>query len=148
VSVTPILLRSLRYGAVVSVVVGVIAGVVGYLLAGTPGLVGALVGVLLSALFMGLTAVSILIGGRATKGDPANPVFFAVVLGAFGLKLVLFLVFVLWLRSQTWLDAGVFGVTAIATVIGSLAGDILAFVRTRMPYVSDVQLPGEGAPKP
>jgi hypothetical protein len=148
VSVAPILIRSLRYGAIVSVVIGVAAGIIGYLVSGVPGLLGALVGVLLSALFMGLTAVSMLIGGRAARGDATNPVFFAVVLGALGLKLVLFLVFVLWLRTQTWLDAGVFGITAIATVIGSLAGDVLAFARTRMPYVTDVRLPGEDAPKP
>ncbi|MES1170212.1 MAG: hypothetical protein ABUL47_05945, partial [Leifsonia sp.] len=79
----------------------------------------------------------------AARGDGTSPVFFGVVLGALGLKLALFLVFALWLRSQTWMDARVFAFTAIAAVIGSLIGDLVAFSRARVPYVSDVKLPGE-----
>jgi hypothetical protein len=147
-TVTPILTRALRYGAIVAAVVLVVGGLLGYLVAGVPGLLGAVVGAVLSGVFLGLTAVSILLGGRAARGDGTSPVFFGVVLGALGLKLVLFLVFALWLRTQTWLSPGVFAVAAIVAVIGSLAGDLLAFARARVPYVSDVRLPGEDGPKP
>lgn len=147
-SVAPILTRALRYGGIVAGVVLVVGGLLGYLVAGVPGLLGAVVGAVLSAVFLGLTAVSILLGGRAARGDGTSPVFFGVVLGALGLKLVLFLVFTLWLRTQTWLSPGVFAVTAIVAVIGSLVGDLLAYSRARVPYVSDVRLPGEDEPKP
>ena len=60
---------------------------------------------------------------------------------------MLFLVFMLWLRGQTWLDPAVFALTAIAAVIGSLIGDVVAFTRARVPYVSDVRLPGEDSPE-
>jgi hypothetical protein len=142
-SVTPIFRLALRYGAVVAVVVAIGGGVIGWLVAGGPGLAGALVGAGLAAVFLGLTTVSMLIAGRVTKGDAANPLFFAVVLGALGVKFLLFLAFAIWLRGQTWLDPGVFAFTAIAAVVGSLVGDAIAFSRARVPYVSDVKLPGE-----
>jgi hypothetical protein len=143
VSITPILTRALLYGAIVAVVVGVGGGIIGWLVSGTPGLLGALVGAGLAAVFLGLTTVSMLIARRITRGDATNPIFFAVVVGALGVKLVLFLVLAIWLRGQTWIDPGVFGFTAIAAVIGSLIGDAVAFARARVPYVTDVKLPGE-----
>ena len=142
-SVAPILKLALRYGAVVAGVVAIGGGVLGYLVAGMPGLLGALVGAGLAAVFLGLTTISVLVAGRVTRGDATNPIFFAIVLGAVGLKLVLFLVLVLWLRGQAWMDPGAFAFTAIAAVIGSLIGDAIAFSRARVPYVSDVRLPGE-----
>jgi hypothetical protein len=143
VSATPVFVLALRYGAIVAVAVAVLAGILGWLVAGAPGLYGALLGAGLAAVFLGLTTASMLIAGRVTRGDPTNPIFFAIVLGAVGLKFVLFLVFALWLRGQTWMDPGVFAVTAIAAVVGSLFADVIAFMRARVPYVSDVRLPGE-----
>jgi hypothetical protein len=148
VSVTPILTKSLLYGGIVAAVVAVVAGTIGQLVSGTPGLVGGLVGAGLSAVFLGLTAVSMLIAGRASRGDGTSVVYFAVVLGALGLKFVLFIVVALWLRGQTWIDPRVFAVAAIIAVLGSLVGDLVAFARARVPYVSDVHLPGEPEPKP
>ena len=142
-SVTPILTRALRYGAIVAIAVAVVAGLLGLLLAGVPGLVGGLVGALLAAVFLGLTAISMLVAGRVTKGDGASPLFFGIVLFALLLKLVLFVVAALLLRGQTWLSPGVFGVAAIVAVLGSLVADVVAFLRARVPYVSDVRLPGD-----
>ena len=142
-SSAPVLTLALRYGAVATAIVAIGGGVIAWLAGGVPGLVGALVGAGLAAVFLGLTTVSMLVAGRVTRGDSANPVFFAIVLGAVGVKFLLFLVFAIWLRGQTWLDPRAFAFTAIAAVIASLAGDVLAFLRARVPYVSDVRLPGE-----
>lgn len=147
-SVTPILTRSLRYGALVAAVVAVVASIVGLLLSGGQGVAGALVGTALSAGFLGLTAVSMLLAGRAAKGDGTSPVYFGVVLGMLALKFVVFLVLALWLRGQDWLDLRVFAGAVIAAVIGSLIGDMVAFARARVPYASDVRLPGEEGPNP
>ncbi|HWM34485.1 MAG TPA: hypothetical protein VNR36_09650 [Pseudolysinimonas sp.] len=147
-STNALLIRSLRYGALVALVVAVVAGVIGYLVSGTPGVVGALVGTGVSAFFLGLTAISMLLAGRVVKGDASNPVYFAVVVGVVGLKFVVFLVLVLWLRGQDWLDLGVFGASVVAGVIGSLVADVVAFARTRIPHVGDVPLPGEERSKP
>ena len=144
----PVFRLALRYGAVVAIAVAIAGSVIGWLVSGPPGLFGALVGAGLAAVFLGLTTLSMLIAGRVTKGDPTNPLFFAVVLGTLGVKFLLFLVLAIWLRGQAWIDPGVFAVTAIAAVIGSLIGDALAFSRARVPYVSDVRLPGEPTDNP
>jgi len=141
--VTPILTKALIYGAIVAVAVTAVAAGIGYAVAGTPGLLGALVGGALSAVFLAITSVSMLVAQRITRDDPSSPVFFGVVVGVLGVKLMLFLVVILWLRGQDWLDLGVFAFTSIATVVGSLIADAVAFTRARVPYVGDVKLPGE-----
>jgi hypothetical protein len=147
-SVTPILTRALLYGAIVAVAVTAAGAGIGALVSGSLGVVGALVGGGVAAVFLGLTAVSMLIAGRVSRGDGTSPVYFGVVLGVLLVKMVLFVIAALWLRGVDWMDARVFAGTVIVTVIGSLVGDLLAYARARVPYVSDVSLPGERAPKP
>ncbi len=142
-TVAPILKLALRYGALVAGVVAVVGGIIGYLVSGVPGLVGALVGAALAAVYLGLTAVSMLIAGKVSRGDGTSPVFFGVVLGVWVLKLVVFVVVAIWLRGQDWMDPVVFFGAVIVAVMGSLVADIVAFQRARVPYVSDVRLPGE-----
>jgi hypothetical protein len=145
-SVTPILTRALRYGGILALAVAVVAGAVGLIVAGVPGLVGGLLGAALAAVFLGLTAGSMLLAGRVTKGDTTSPVFFGIVLGVWLLKLVLFVVAAIVLRGQHWLDPYVFFAAVIAAVIGSLITDVVAFQRARVPYVSDIELPGQTKP--
>lgn len=141
-SVAPILTRALRYGTIVAVAVAVVAGLAGVLLAGVPGLIGGLLGAVIAGVFLGLTAISMLVGGRLARGDGTNPVFYAVVLASLVLKLIVFVVGALLLRGQHWLSPGVFAFSAIAAVLGSLVADLVAFARARVPYV-DVPLPGD-----
>ncbi len=141
-TVRPLLLRSLRYGAVLTAAVAVAGGLIGYLVAGGPGLAGGLLGAALSGAFLALTALSILLAGRVSGGDLSSPAFLGVVLGVWTLKLILFFVLSLWLRDQAWIDPGVFGITAIVGVLGSLVADVVAFQRSRIPL--DVRLPGDG----
>lgn len=145
-SAAPLMLRSLRYGAWVAVAAALLGGGLGWLVAGGPGLGGGLLGAALSALFLGLTAISILLAGRAADGDLTNPVFLGIVLGVWVLKLLLFFVLALWLRTQDWVDPGAFGITAIGAVLGGLVGDAVAFQRTRVPL--DVVLPGSAPGEP
>ncbi len=142
-SLTPVLTRALRYGGILAVAVAVIAGAIGFAVDGSRGLISGLLGAALAAVFLGLTAASMLFAARAAKGDMTSPTFFGIVLGVWFVKLVVFLVVILLLRSVTWLNPTVFGFSVIAAVVGSLATDILAYVRARVPYVSDVVLPGE-----
>jgi len=134
------MVRILRWGGALAAILLVLGGGIGWLLAGTPGLVGGLLGTALAVVFMGLTAASILIADVATRGRPSIVVFFGTVLGVFFLKLVIFVVLALWLRTQDWLAPGVFGVTAIVAVLGTLVVDFLALRTSRVPYV-DVELP-------
>jgi hypothetical protein len=143
VSVTPILTRALAYGGILALAVAVVAGTIGWLVAGVPGLLGGLFGALLAAVYLGLTAASMLVAGRAAKGDGTSPVFFGIVLGVWLLKLIVFVIAAILLGRVNWVDPYVFFFSVIAAVIGSLVADIVAFLRARVPYVSDVELPGE-----
>ena len=100
-------------------------------------------GAALSAVFLGLTALSMLVAGRLTTGDGTGPLFYGVVLGVWVLKLVAFVVAAIWLRGQSWMDPVVFFWAVIAATAGSLIADVVAVQRARMPYVSDVDLPAE-----
>ncbi len=137
-SVAPILTRALSWGGIAAVVIAIVGGGVGLLVAGTPGLVGGLLGAVTSAVFLGLTAASILIAARVTKNEPGSVLFFGIVLGAWFFKLVIFVLLAIWLRSQTFIDPMVFFLTIVASVLASLIADVLAFQRARVPYVSDL----------
>ena len=141
-TVRPLLLRSLRYGALLTALVAAGGGLLGFLAAGAPGLAGGLLGGALAGVFLGLTALSILIAGRVSNGDLTSPAFLGVVLGVWTLKLIVFFVLSLWLRGQDWIDPGAFGITAIVGVLGSLVADVVAFQRSRIPL--DVALPDDG----
>jgi hypothetical protein len=145
VTIADVMTRALRYGAVVAIAVALVAGSIGYATSGLPGLLGGLFGALLAAVFLGLTAVSILIAGRVTRGDPTHPAFYGIVLGVWVLKLVAFVVAAILMRAWDAVDPVVFFWAVIAAVVGTLGGDVVAMARTRMPYVSDVQLPGDSA---
>jgi hypothetical protein len=145
-SVTPVLTRALRYGGIWALVVAIGAGLIGLAVSGVSGLVGGLLGAALAAVFLALTAGSMLLAGRVTKGDTTSPTFFGIVLGVWFVKLIVFLFATILLRGETWMNPTVFGFSVIAAVIGSLATDIVAYLRARVPYVSDITLPGE--PKP
>ena len=139
---TPVLTLALRYGAIFAVAVAIGAGSIGLLVAGTPGLIGGLLGAALSAVFLGLTAGSMLVAGRVAKGDSTNPVFFGIVIGVWLLKLIVFIVVEVLLRGQPWFDPLVFFFAIVVVVIGSLVLDAVAMYRARVPYV-DVALPGD-----
>ena len=143
-TVRPLLIRSLRYGAVLAALVAVGGAALGFLVAGAEGLAGGLLGAALSGLFLALTALSILLAGRLSNGDLTSPAFLGTVMGVWTLKLVVFFLISLWLRGQGWIDPGVFGVTAIVGVLGSLVADVVAFQRSRIPL--DVTLPDDERP--
>lgn len=131
---------ALRYGLVLTAILLVAGGGIGYLVAGTPGMLSGVIGGVLTAAFMGLTAGSILLAIRITRGDSTSPAFYGIVLGTLVVKIVVFIVLIVVLRGQEWLQPAVLGVSMLAAVIGSLTVDVLAFVRARVPYV-DVELP-------
>lgn len=136
-----VLKRAMVLGAVVTGAILVIGSLVGFAVAGTPGLLSALVGAGLTALFMGFTAASILVAVRVTRAEPSPTVFFGIILGSWLLKLIVFIVIMLVLRGADFLEPMVLFVAILAAVIGSLVADVIAFLGAREPYV-DVELPG------
>jgi len=142
-TVSQIAKRALLVGLVVTSVIAIVAATAGALLSELPGMLGALVGAALGYALLGLTPLSILWGFRLGKGDVLSPGFFAAVLGTWLLKFVVFLAAVLWLGDQEWLDRTVLFLTIVAAVLATLVTDLVVVVKSRMPYVSDVTLPGD-----
>ena len=135
--------RALVYGAILTIGIAVVGSLVGYLVAGTPGLVSALIGAGLTALFMGFTALSIVIASKLTKDEPSSTLFFGIVLGMWLIKFVVFIAILVVLRDQPFIQPLVMFFSILAAVIGSLVVDVVAFLRSRVPYVGDIALPGD-----
>ena len=135
--------RALVYGAILTVAIAIVGSLVGYLVAGTPGLVSALIGAGLTALFMGFTALSIVIASRVTKDEPSSTLFFGIVLGMWLLKFVVFIVILVLLRDASFIQPLVMFFAILAAVIGSLVVDVVAFLRSRVPYVGNIELPAD-----
>ena len=142
-TVSQIAKRALLVGLVVTSVIAIIAATAGALLSELSGMLGALVGAALGYALLGLTPLSIMWGFRLGKGDVLSPGFFAAVLGTWLLKFVVFLAAVFWLGDQEWLDRTVLFLTIVAAVLATLVTDLVVVVKSRMPYVSDVTLPGD-----
>ncbi len=140
-SSSPVLRAILRWSLLVTAVLAVVGAVIGFVVAGTLGLISALMGVMLAGLFLGMTAMIILIAGRLPAGPASIPTFFAIVLGGWVVKLVVFIVALLLLRGQPWIQPQVFFFAVLASVVASLVVDMVVMARSRVPYVGDVALP-------
>ena len=136
-----ILARAIVYGAILTAIIALVGSVVGYLVAGNPGLISALVGAGLTALFMGFTALSIVLAAKVTHNEPSSTLFFGIVLGVWLLKFVAFIAILVILRDQPFIEPLVMFFSILAAVIGSLAVDVVAFVGARVPHVGDGALP-------
>lgn len=143
VSSSPILRAVLKWGAIVMGALAVLGAVIGFLVDGSDGLWSALVGIVLGGLFLAITAGSILIANRWFGTDLYVPIFFGIVLGGWIIKFVLFLVAVLVLNEQPWVNPVVMFLAIVFGVLGSLVVDALVLMRMRLPYVSDTKLPGD-----
>ena len=144
-SAIPIMKRILAYGGVLAAVIAVVGSVVGYLVAGGRGVVSALIGTAIALVFLGITTASVMIATRVSKGDLLNVTFFGIVMGAWLLKFVLFLVVVFLLRGQPWIQPIVLFLSLIVAVLGTLVVDVVVIARSRQPYVSDLP---ESGPHP
>ncbi|WP_216363433.1 hypothetical protein [Subtercola boreus] len=143
-SSTPILRRALRVGALFTVGLIVVGGVAGYLVDSWTGVTSAVIGAAMAFVFLAITAASILIANRYYASPLFTALFFAIVLGAWLLKFVIFLVVALLLRGQPWVNPAVLFLCLIVGIIVTLVVDMVVVVRSRLPYASDVVLPGSG----
>lgn len=142
-SSTPLLRRALRWSGVIGAALALVCGGIGFAVAGGTGALNGVLGVVIAVLFTGVTALSILIANRYAESELYQAVFFAVVMGGWLLKLVLF-VLVLWLvRGAPWLAPGVFFLSLVAGIVLSLAIDVMVVRGSKLPYVSDAKLPSQ-----
>lgn len=129
----PVLRRTLVVGGIFVLALAVVGTVIGGFAAGGEGAIGALLGAIVGGVMVLLTAASILVANRLDIGG-----FFAVVLGTWLAKFVLFVIAALVLRDQPWLNSTAMFVTIIVAVLGSLVIDVVVVSRSRLPHVSDI----------
>jgi hypothetical protein len=128
--------RALVLGASIGFAVGIATGLVGLAVAGVPGLVSGLVGAVLTVLFLGITALGLLVSGRLTRrGGTAA---YAALMLAWFAKLVVFVLVMIALRSQAWVVPGILLVSIVGTVIASLVVDAVVVGRARIPVTDRV----------
>ena len=142
---TTVFPRIIRAGALFALGVAVVGSLAGWLVDGSRGVVSALIGAGIAFLFTAVTGASIILATRLTKGNLLNPAYFGIVLGGWLLKFILFLVLLIVLKDQPWLNTLVLFLSIIVSVLGSLVIDMVVITRSRMPYV-DVALPGDNQP--
>lgn len=140
-SSNPVLRRILLYGGLLALAVAVVGGLLGWFTGGSRGLVGALLGAAMAFAFLAVTAASILAANRFYGTDAYLTAFFGIVLGGWLLKFVVFLVLLILLKDQPWINPLVLFLSIIAGVLGSLVVDAIVLFKSRMPYASDVVLP-------
>ncbi|GAA1659025.1 hypothetical protein [Microbacterium flavum] len=132
---------TLLWSAAITGILAVAGAAIGFAVGGTSGLWSALVAIILAAVFLGLTAGTILVANR-WYGDPLYvPIFFGAVMGGWIVKFALFIVVLLVLRGQPWLNNTVFFVALVVSVVASLVIDVVVMLKMRVPHVGDVTLP-------
>ena len=137
----PVLRRILVYGSFLAGGIALLGAVIGGFVAGSSGVVSALIGTLMAVVFMGITAGSILLANRFAGTSAAIGAFFGIVMGGWLVKFVVFLLLMVLLKDQPWIQPVVLFLSIIAGVVGSLLVDVFVLMKSRMTYVSDITLP-------
>ncbi|MEY3473134.1 MAG: hypothetical protein RLY22_637 [Actinomycetota bacterium] len=126
-----VLAKVLKLGALLIGSIAIIGSAIGFLAAGLPGLLGAVAGSGIALLFVTLTALSVLFGSKLSLGG-----FYAVVLGGWLLKMILFMFGVALLSRIEGLNGVALFVTLVASILGSLAVDGYVVTTSKIPVVS------------
>ncbi len=143
-TVTPqkVVKRALFWGVISTSIVVIVASVIGALVAELSGMLGALAGGAVGFLLLALTPLSIIWGFKAGGGSVLAPGFFAVVLGVWLAKFVIFIALIFLLGDLSALHRETLFLTIVASLLVGLVTDLIVVLRSRMPYV-DVELPGQ-----
>lgn len=125
--------RTLLLAAIGAVVLLAIAVPVGWAIAGVPGIWGAVLGVTVPVLFLGITAAVALLTARLSPSKLG-----AAVLCSWLLKIVVLIVVLVALDGRDFYARGVFFVVFLLGTAGFLVVEALVVIRTKVPYVEPV----------
>lgn len=133
----PVLLKALRWSTLATGVLLIVCGGIGWLLSESTGLAGGMLGAGIAGVFCALTIGSIAFANRFIASPNYLVLFFAIVAGGWLLKFVLFIVSVLLLRHQPWLEPKVLFFSLVAGVVVSLGIDAFVMLKSRIPVVGN-----------
>jgi hypothetical protein len=128
--------RTLLFAALGAVVLLAVAVPIGWAVAGVPGVWGAMLGVLVPVLFLGITAAVALLTARLSTSTLG-----AAVLGSWLLKIVVLIVVLVALDGRDFYARGVFFVVFLLGTAGFLVVEALVVLRTKVPYVEPSDAP-------
>ncbi len=120
----------LRWGTAGSIVAMVLAGGIGWLVDGTDGLWGGVLGIVIPVAFFSITVIVALVTLRV------NPqVFGAAILGSWVVKLALLIVVLALLSGADFYSRTVFFIAFVVGTIGYLLTEAIIVIKTRVPYL-------------
>ncbi|HEX2323067.1 MAG TPA: hypothetical protein VHJ18_29160 [Streptosporangiaceae bacterium] len=119
-----------RRSVLTTAAVGVVMVVISLAVGGTKGLIGAVLGAALVAIFF---AISVFAVGRAAKRSPQAMMITALT--TYVAKILLLLFFVVRFSDTTVFSSRLFGLTALACILAWSASQVLWSMRLKAPYV-------------
>jgi ATP synthase protein I len=122
--------RIIRRSAAVTAAVGLIMALVSLAVAGPKGLLGAVLGIALVAIFFAISVVAV---GRASRRSPQAMMLTAIV--TYVVKILLLLIFVVRFAGTTVFSPRMFGLTALACILAWSAAQVIWSMRLKAPYV-------------
>lgn len=121
----------LKQGTLLAAAIAALGAGMGFLIAGENGTNSALIGALVAFLFNGFTAFTVWLGGKLPLGG-----FFGLVLGGWLVKIILFMVAMMWLKTLDWIHGPTLFFAIVASILGGLTIDALAVNRARLTFGS------------
>ena len=119
-----------RRSVVTTAAAGAIMAVASLAIGGVKGIVGAILGMALVAVFFGISVLAV---GRAARHSPQAMMVTAIV--TYLIKILLLLFFVVRFASTTVFDARLFGLTALVCILAWSASQLFWSIRLKTPYV-------------
>ena len=123
--------RIVRWSAVLTAVAAAIMVGVSAAIDGTHGLIGALLGVALVAIFFGIDVAVI---GRMAKISPQA--IMAAAIGLYLFKIIVLAVAVKELSDTTFFNGKLFGFTALVCILAYCASQVIGSIRFKTLYVN------------
>lgn len=131
-NVSQVLKRALLWQLWLALAIGILGGAIAFLLNGLPGLYSALIGAGIAAAFSSFTALAVLIGSRLSLGA-----FYAINVGGWVLKLVVFLLVVAVLKDADGIHRPTVFFSIVVSILGGLAIDAIVVMTSRVPVVEN-----------
>lgn len=119
-----------RRSVLTTAAIGAVMIIVSVAVAGTKGLIGAVLGAALVAIFF---AISVFAVGRAARRSPQAMMITALT--TYIAKILLLLFFVVRFSDTTVFSSRLFGLTALACILAWSASQVLWSMRLKAPYV-------------
>lgn len=117
-----------RWSLAVAVIVALVGSLVGGLLVGMPGVWSALIGAAIAVGFSLVTLVTVSMAGRI---EPTW--LFALILGGWLVKFVLFIAVLALLREQPFVHPVALWASMVAAILGTTIVDAVVIMRARIP---------------